>query len=91
MKRNAWGVCDVCGWKYRRKELRKNSYGVLVCPTDYDGKFDTKNHPQNRNARIIEDVSIKNARPDSFLERQKEWENINNGWDDLDEHNWEFL
>lgn len=53
-----WSLCDRCGFKYRRKELRAESTGVLVCRVCYDGKFDIKNHPQNYAPRIGPEPSI---------------------------------
>lgn len=62
-KRNL-GECDVCGFEYPYRELRMNSFGLLVCPEDYDGQYDLKNHPQNRNIRLQDEETIKNPRPD---------------------------
>ena len=44
--KNAWGLCEVCGFRYRLHDLKETSYGVLVCPEDYDGNYDRMNHPQ---------------------------------------------
>ena len=41
-------VCDICGFVYPHSVMKRNSYGLIVCPTDYDGAYDEKNHPQNR-------------------------------------------
>lgn len=57
------GLCDICGFRYPLVELKKNSYGMMVCPMDYEGKYDLKNHPQNRIARTTDDENIKDARP----------------------------
>ena len=46
--RNVYGICDVCGFRYKLRKLKKNSYGLMVCSVDYDGKYDLKNHPQNK-------------------------------------------
>lgn len=48
---NGWSVCDRCGFDYRRKYLRKESTGVVVCHSCHDGKYDLKNHPQNKSFR----------------------------------------
>ena len=40
----AVGICDICGFKYKLSELQKNSYGMMVCPTDFEGKYDLKSH-----------------------------------------------
>ena len=62
-KRNL-GQCDMCGFEYPYRDLRMNSFGLLVCAEDYDGKYDLKNHPQNRNIKLQDKETIKNPRPD---------------------------
>lgn len=62
-KRNL-GECDVCGFEYPYRQLRMNSYGLLVCPEDYDGQYDLKNHPQNKTSNLTDNEFIKNPRPD---------------------------
>ena len=59
----ALGLCDVCGFRYPLRELKKNSYGMMVCSMDYEGKYDLKNHPQNRIANTSDNENIKDARP----------------------------
>ena len=44
---NHWVLCDICGFRYKRNQMKKNSYGLLVCPTDFEGAYDLVNHPQN--------------------------------------------
>ena len=56
-------LCDICGFRYELRTLKKNSYGMMVCPSDYEGKFDQKNHPQNRIARVTDDYVVKDPRP----------------------------
>ena len=63
-RKNVFGICDVCGYRYKLNQLKKNSYGMMVCQTDYDGQYDLKNHPQNRNVRLQDEETIKNPRPD---------------------------
>ena len=62
--KNALAMCDVCGFVYPHRVMRMNSYGVLVCPEDFDGQYDLKNHPQNKVLDVIDDVNIRNPRPD---------------------------
>lgn len=40
-KGGAYGICDVCGFKYRLKELRMRWDNALVCDDDYEAR-----HPQ---------------------------------------------
>jgi|TARA_Y100000033_G_C2728847_1_gene102334 hypothetical protein len=63
--RYTFGICDVCGFRYRLKDLKKNSYGMMVCSMDYDGSYDRKNHPQNKNANVTDDITVKDPRPRS--------------------------
>ncbi len=46
--KNALAMCDTCGFVYPHRIMRFNSYGMLVCPEDFEGQFDLKNHPQNK-------------------------------------------
>lgn len=46
-----WSVCDRCSFEYKRRFLRKETTGFVVCRSCYDGKYDLRNHPQNRSAR----------------------------------------
>ena len=61
----ALGICDVCGFRYKLKELKKNSYGMMVCSMDFEGRYDKKNHPQNKNANVTDDITVKDPRPRS--------------------------
>ena len=47
-QKNALAVCDMCGFVYPHRVMRLNSYGLLVCPQDFEGQYDLKNHPQNK-------------------------------------------
>lgn len=85
--KHALGICDICGWTYKLKQLKRNSYGSLVCPTDYEGRYDLSNHPQNRIANLSEHPYLKNSRPDPYNERSKHWEDISTDWDALTD-NW---
>jgi hypothetical protein len=64
-QKNALAVCDECGFVYPHRVMRLNSYGMLVCPQDFEGQYDLKNHPQNRVANVKDDPAILNSRPDS--------------------------
>ena len=49
---------------------------MLVCPTDYEGAYDLKNHPQNRKTPDVRDnPAIRNPRPELNAERSSlDWE-----------------
>jgi hypothetical protein len=83
--KRAWGICDVCGFRYKHRDLKKNSYNLLVCPTDWEGQYDRKNHPQNFAAKKTgDDIAIKDVRQD-LGGRNAVWEDTNLNWEDLDE------
>jgi hypothetical protein len=63
--KNAIAICDVCGFQYPHRVMRMNSYGMLVCPDDYEGGYDLKNHPQNKTPNVRDDENIRNPRPPS--------------------------
>ena len=58
-EKNALGICDVCGFRYRLRDLKKNSYGLMVCSMDDEGKYNIQNHPQNKSARIGNEKVLK--------------------------------
>ena len=35
--RRALAICDTCGFRYPHRVMKLNSYGMLICPTDYEG------------------------------------------------------
>lgn len=72
-QRNIYGLCDVCGFRYKLNRLKKNSYGLMVCPTDYDSGYDLKNHPQNKSPKIDEKEFIRDIRPDPNTDRNGAW------------------
>ena len=45
---DGWTICDRCSFKYRRRQMRKEATGFVVCQKCYDGKYDAVRHPQNR-------------------------------------------
>lgn len=81
--KNALAICDTCGFQYPHRVMRLNSYGLLVCPTDFEGGFDLKNDPQNRPPDVREDINISNPRPPSNRDRNITWANANYDWDNV--------
>ena len=63
-QKKALAVCDTCGFVYPHRVMRLNSYGLLVCPQDFEGQYDLKNSPQNKVPNIKDNPAIKNPRPD---------------------------
>lgn len=75
-------ICDTCGFRYPHRVMRLNSYGMLVCPEDWDGSFDLRNHPQNRTPNVKDDESIRNPRPPLNNDRNILWENATSIWNE---------
>jgi len=85
--KRAYAICDICGFRYKYTQLRKNSYGMLVCPEDWDGAYDMKNHPQNKQPNVRDSEFVKDPRPPQSWGRnlvwnldQNTWEDSNNDW-----------
>jgi hypothetical protein len=81
--RHAQAICDQCGWSFPYGDLRQNSYGMMVCPTDWDGGFDLANHPQLNPAPPARDAeALRNPRPDSVLvsSGDADWEPNDSRW-----------
>ena len=79
--KNVFGICDVCGFRYKLNQLKKNSYGLMVCNNDYDAGYDLKNHPQNKAPDVRDNPAIQNPRPDTGG-RNLEWQQASFDWDD---------
>ena len=64
MSVRVWSLCDRCGQKFYRSKLRKETTNFVVCSACFDGKFDRKNHPQNKSARPrYESKKVPDGRP----------------------------
>ena len=87
--KNALAMCDTCGFVYPHRVMKLNSYGMLVCPQDFDGQFDLKNHPQNKVPDVRDDPTIRNPRPDTGG-RQIDWEAATNNWD-AEDKGWQAI
>lgn len=88
--RKAKGICDICGFAYPHRVLKRNSFGLLVCPTDFDGAYDLKNHPQNKTPDVRDDETIKDPRPPLNNDRNLLWESATSNWEVTDEE-WNFV
>ena len=78
--KNALAMCDTCGFVYPHRVMKLNSYGMLVCPQDFDGQYDLKNSPLNKVPDVRDDPTIRNPRPDTGG-RQIDWQAATNDWD----------
>ena len=78
--KNALAMCDTCGFVYPHRIMKLNSYGMLVCPQDWEGQYDLKNSPLNKVPDVRDDPTIRNPRPDTGG-RQINWEAATNNWD----------
>lgn len=82
--KRAIAICDICGFQYPHRVLKWNSYGLLVCPTDYEGSNDLKNHPQNKTPDVRDDEYIKNPRPNFPTGDNQSWNASSSEWEDED-------
>ena len=58
--KNAYGICDISGFRYKLNEMKKTWNGLLVGPDMYDSK-----HPQLRpTIKTTDPESLLNPRPD---------------------------
>jgi len=53
-------LCDICGFKFKSCDLRKNSDGYMVCQDDWEPE-----HPADRYRAPTETTSIPWARPEA--------------------------
>ena len=58
--KRAYGICDITGFRYRLKDMKKTWDGLLVGPDQWSPK-----HPQiQRKPTPIDPQALKDARPD---------------------------
>ena len=58
--KNAWGISDRSGFRYRLKDMKKEWTGALVGPDEYEPK-----HPQLYPPKVGPDPqALRNPRPD---------------------------
>ena len=59
--KEAYGICDITGFRYRRREMKKTWDGLIVGPDQWSPK-----HPQrDPKPTPVDPEAIKEARPDS--------------------------
>ena len=87
--KNARAMCDTCGFVYAHRVMRLNSYGLLVCPQDWEGQYDLKNSPLNKVPDVSDNPMILNPRPDTGG-RQINWEAASNNWD-AEDRRWQAI
>lgn len=80
--KNPYAICDVCGFRFKHNQLRKNSYGMLVCTDDWEGSYDSKNHWQNKPPNVKDSEFVKDPRPPQSLGRNINWEADQKNWED---------
>jgi len=58
--KHAYGICDITGFRYRLRDMKKTWNGLLVGPDQWSPK-----HPQlQRKPTPIDPQALKEARPD---------------------------
>ena len=59
--KNAYGICDVSGFRYKLKDMKKTWNGLLVGPDMFDPK-----HPQIEPRTVVTDPqALQDPRPDT--------------------------
>lgn len=88
--KNVKAECDICGFAYPRSRLRKNSFNLWVCPSDWDGSYDRVNHAQNK-VPDLRDRSqyVMNARPDPNIDRGITWDKATERYTTI--YQWELV
>ena len=62
--KNAYGICDISGFRYRLKDMRKTWDGLLVGPDQYDPK-----HPQLQpRHKPADPEALRDPRPNTDFE-----------------------
>jgi len=65
--KEAYGICDITGFRYKLREMKMTWNGLLVGPDQWSPK-----HPQlDRKAYPADPQSLKNARPEIADDNQK--------------------
>jgi|TARA_S200002703_G_scaffold105462_1_gene91536 hypothetical protein len=60
----AYGICDISGFRYKLKDMKKTWNGLLVGPDQFDPK-----HPQlEPTSHVADPEALYNARPNTDLE-----------------------
>jgi|TARA_R110001606_G_scaffold397181_1_gene572864 hypothetical protein len=81
--RRTLAICDTCGFQYPHRVMKLNSYGLLVCPMDFEGPFDLKNSPLNRAPNVSDNIRVRNPRPPTTLDRNIQWGSASFVWDNV--------
>lgn len=55
-------LCDICGFKFKASELKKDWQGLYLCPDDYQAR-----HPQDFLKGVKDNPSIPWSRPDTGM------------------------
>ena len=63
----AWFICDRSGFRFPYEQRIIESTGFVVGPTESNGAYDLKNHPQNKSPVIRKEIVLEDARPDTVM------------------------
>jgi len=48
--------CDICGFEYFYSQMKRNSDGLVVCPTDFDPPHPRDNTKESRENNLTFEV-----------------------------------
>lgn len=54
---------------------------MLVCPEDWEGPYDNKNHWQNKTPNVKDDEFVKDPRPPLSTGNNLNWEKDDKNWE----------
>ena len=60
-------ISDLSGFRFKYRDRIVEDTGWVVGPGESDGRFNLKNHPQNKSPRISGFIVLKDARPEESL------------------------
>ena len=76
----AWFICDRSGFRFPYEQRIIESTGFVVGPTESDGAYDLKSHPQNKSPRVEERHFIRDARPEGDGGINLQWHQATTQW-----------
>lgn len=65
--KNAWGISDRSGFRYRLREMKREWTGLLVGPDEFEPKHPQLTPPHN----ISDPQALRNPRPEQDLKGQR--------------------
>ena len=84
--KNALAVCDTCGFVYPHRIMQMNSYGMLVCPEDFEGQYDPRaDYLGGRGVKWDQVATWITVNPTTLAETKHttKWDDANRSWNTI--------